>query len=74
MVGFVCSASYSPGHTGEPDVTAQSGCRSCGYGGLLEDHPADSVALHGDEVQRAASSVTRGFTRPQQKVLGRMLS
>lgn len=58
--GLVCSASCSTGPLGKPDVTACSRCSTCGHRGLLDDHPAASVALYWAEAQRPAPCVTPG--------------
>ncbi len=58
--GLACSSSCSTGPAGEPDVTACSRCSTCGHRGLLDDHPAASVALYWAEAQRPAPCVTPG--------------
>lgn len=58
--GLACSSSCSTGPAGKPDVTACSRCSTCGHWGLLDDHPAASVALYWAEAQRPAPCVTPG--------------
>lgn len=58
--GLACCSSCSTGSVGEPDDAACSRCSTCGHRGLLDDHPAASVALYWAEAQRPAPCVTPG--------------
>lgn len=54
LVGHGGGASSSPGSAGQPGDAARGGCCPRGDGGLLDDHPAAAVALHGAPSQRTA--------------------